>query len=183
MKTTQHKAGFSKLKATYALLAFAVIVALGSYGWHLYTLYQAWQRATPQPQVERLIRDLRRFHAETKQFPLNFHELNDRLWHTQPSPEYGTDGKQARVKNYLYQYTQVESHKCVFWALPIGAQREYGAAFYVVITPEWVRGWKGKALTDERLEGLPAIPNGGKLTELGMREMNTPVLNSQKMLR
>ena len=53
MKTVRQKAGFNKLKATYALLAVAVVLALGSYGWHLYTLYQAWQRDTPQPQVER----------------------------------------------------------------------------------------------------------------------------------
>lgn len=172
MKTAQGKTGFGKLKATYALLGLAAVVALGSYGWHLYALYQAWQRDTPQPQVERLIRDLRRYHAEAKHFPASFHEINARLWHTRPSPDYGMDGRQARVKNYLYRYTQVEADKCVLWALPVGPKREYGAAFFVVLTPTWVRGWKGKALSDEAIGTLPRVPAPELLANLEMREVN-----------
>ena len=171
MKTVRQKAGFNKLKATYALLAVAVVLALGSYGWHLYTLYQAWQRDTPQPQVERLIRDLRRYHSEAKHFPASFHEINARLWQTKPQPDYGTTGREARVKNYLYRYTQVEADKCVLWSLPTGPQRAYGAAFFVVIAPEWVRGWKGQSLREDELEQLPAIPATAKLTALGFHEM------------
>ena len=175
MKTTASKTGFSRMKATYALLFLAVVVALGSYGWHLFTLYQAWQRDTPQPQVERLIRDLRRYHAETKRFPANFHEINGRLWHTKPQPDYGAQGREARVQNYLYRYTPVEAGKCVLWALPMGVQREYGSAFFVVITPEWVRGWKGKAMSDEKLQGLPAIAPLPGLADLGLVEFNVRI--------
>ncbi len=170
MKTTASKTGFSKMKATYMLLCLTVIVALGSYGWHLFTIYQAWQRDTPRHHVERLIRDLRRYYAETKRFPANFHEINQRLWHTKPQPDYGANGREARVKNYLYRYTQVESGKCVLWALPMGPQREYGAAFFVVITPEWIRAWKGKALSEEKLQGLPAIAPLNMLADWGLTE-------------
>ena len=170
MKTTATKTGFSKMKATYALLFLAVVVVLSSYGWHLFTIYQAWQRDTPRPQVERLIRDLRRYYAQTQRFPGNFHEINQRLWHTKPQPDYGVNDREARVKNYLYRYTQVESGKCALWALPTGPQREYGSAFFVVITPEWVRGWKGKALDDEKLQQLPAIAPADLLAKFGLAE-------------
>lgn len=171
MKAAPHKTSFNKLKATYALLAVAVTLALGSYGWHLYTLYQAWQRDAPQPQVERLIRDLRRYHSETNRFPASFYEINARLWHTHPQPDYGANGRVARVKNYLYRYTQIEAGKCVLWALPTGPQREYGAAFFVVITPEWVRGWIGKALGEDQMAKLPLIPPTSALADLQMSEM------------
>lgn len=171
MKATQRKAGFSKLKATYALLGVAVVLALGSYGWHLYRLYQAWQRDTPQPQVERLIRDLRRYHSETNRFPASFHEINARLWHTKPQPNYGANGREARVKNYLYRYTQVEAGKCVLWGLPTGPQREYGAAFFVVITPGWLHGWRGQALKDEAIAALPDVPTSQVLAKLQMSEI------------
>ena len=170
MNTTATKTGFSKIKATYALLFLTVVIALGSYGWHLFTLYQAWQRDTPRPQVERLIRDLRRYYGETKRFPANFNEINARLWHTKPQPDYGAYGREARVKNYVYRYTQVEAGKCVLWALPTGPQREYGSAFFVVITPEWVRGWKGNALADEKMQQLPAIAPTDLLANLGLSE-------------
>lgn len=172
MKTAATKTGFSKMKATYALLCATVVVALGTYGWHLFTLYQAWQRDTPRPQVERLIRDLRRYHVETNRFPLSFHEINQRLWHTKPQPEYGVNGREARVKNYFYRYTPIEAGKCVLWALPTGPQREYGAAFFVVITPEWIRGWKGKALEEENIERLPAIASTDLLARLGLNEFS-----------
>ena len=171
MKATQHKAGFNKLKATYVLLGVAVMLALGSYGWHLYALYQAWQRDTPQPQVERLVCDLRRFHTETKQFPASFLEINQRLWHTQPAPDYGTDGKQARVKNYLYRDTRVESQQCVLWALPVGSQRQIGETFFVVITPGRMRVWQGNSFTDEIIAGLSAVPTPQTLAKLQMREL------------
>ncbi len=175
MKTTATKTGFSKMKATYALLCVTVVVALGTYGWHLFTLYQAWQRDTPRPQVERLIRDLRRYYAETKRFPANFHEVNQRLWHTKSQRDYGANGREARVKNYLYRYAQVEADKCVLWALPTGPQREYGSAFFVVITPGWLHGWRGQALKDEAIAALPNVPTPQELMKLQMSEMSARV--------
>ena len=171
MKAAQGKTGFSKLKATYVLLGLAVITALGGYGWHLYVLYQAWQRDTPQPQVERLIRDLRRYHSQMKRFPADFHEINARLWYTKPQPNYGTNGREARVKNYLYRYTQVEAGKCVLWALPMGPQRGLAAAHFIVITPAWTHSWRGPALTDETVAALPNVPTSQELTKLQMSEM------------
>lgn len=161
----------SRRRLTWIVLAAAVCLAAGSYGYHLFRLYQQWQHDTPQPQVERLIQDLRRFHAETKQFPSNFHGINQRLWHTRPEPDYGTDGKQARVKNYLYRYTRIETGKCALWALPLGTQREYGTAFFVVLTPEWVRAWQGKALSDTQIEQLPTVPTREELSILALREL------------
>ena len=158
----------STRKLTWLVLGAVACLAAGSYGYYLFRLYQQWQRDTPQPQVERLVRDLRRYQQITGTFPANFHEINERLWHTQPPPDYGTDGKLARVRNYEYRYTRVAPGKCVLWALPIGAQRESASSYFLVIAPDWLRTWQGTALTEAQRTQLSAIPT---LRELGDRQM------------
>lgn len=180
MKTTKTKLESRKLKVTYLLLGFAAVAAISGYGWHVYSLFRDWQFNTPQSQVERLIRDLRRYQAQTNHFPTSFTEINELLWQTQPKPDYGVDGRQARVKHYYYYYTRVEQQKCVLWALPLGPQRQYAASFFVVITPNWMRGWKGKALADDVIGKVPAIPSPGDLATLSMREIPVHVSTNGK---
>jgi hypothetical protein len=89
----------NKLKATYLILAICAILAVGSYGWHVYTLFRDWQINMPQPQIEKLTKDLRIYQAKTGHFPSTFVEINNLIWHTKPAPDYGSEGRQARTKN------------------------------------------------------------------------------------
>ena len=162
---------FNKLKATYLMLAVTALLAVGSYGWHVYTLFRDWQTNMPQPQIEKLTKDLRIYHAKTGHFPGTFVEINNLIWHTKQAPDYGSEGRQARTKNYYYFYTKVNDHTCAIWALPTGPQRHYASSFFLVLSPEWLRSWKGKALDDEAIRDLPAIPSPGKLAEMVMQEM------------
>jgi hypothetical protein len=161
----------SKWRLTYILALFSVIAGLGSYGWHIYRLVRDAQIHKPQPQIEKLLKDLRTYHTNTKQFPLNFTEINQRLWHTIPSPDYGKDGREARTKNYYYWYSRVNADTCAFWALPTGPQRQYAATFFIVLSPGWARAWMGKARSDEEISHLPAIPSTQILAEMQMQEL------------
>lgn len=161
---------FNKLKAASLFLASAAILALGGYGWRTYTLFRDWQMNMPQPQVEKLVRDLRVYHARAGRFPNSFAEINDLIWRMKPSPNYGRDGRQARHKNYYYFYTRVNDHTCTIWALPTGPQRHYASSFFLVLSTDWLRGWKGNALGDDVIGSLPAIPNPDQLAALTMRE-------------
>lgn len=40
---TKPQLKFNKLKATYLILALSALLAVGSYGWHVYTLFRDWQ--------------------------------------------------------------------------------------------------------------------------------------------
>lgn len=171
MKAIQEKTGRGTLRIVYLWGAVSVVGLLICFGYHLYGLFQDWQRYKPQPQVERLIRDLRSYHTQTGHFPQNFAEINARLWHARPAPDYGAEGRQARTKNYYYLYTRVSEDKCAFWALPIGPKREYGVAFFVVIAPGWMRIWKGEALQDEVMARLPVIPSPEVLAEFKFQEV------------
>ena len=149
MKNAKMKSGLNKLRIACVWLILAAVATCGCYGWYLYTLFQDAQRNMPQPQIERLTRDLRLFHSRTKRFPKNFNEINDLIWHTRPKPDYGADVRQACVKNYRYFYTRVNDQQCAIWALPLGPQRHYASTFFVVLSPDWMRSWKSQAMSDE----------------------------------
>lgn len=171
MPTSETGFRFSKWRLTYVITLLTVVAGLGSYGWYIYTLMRDAQHHKPQPQIEKLLRDLHTYHTNTKQFPNNFAEINQRLWHTTPSPDYGKDGCEARTKNYYYRYTKVNADTCAFWALPLGPQRQYAATFFVVLSPSWARAWKGRACGDEEIARLPAIPSPQMLAEMNMQEL------------
>ena len=161
----------SKLRLTYLFALLTATLALGGYGYHLYALFQDAQRTKPQPQVERLIKDLRTFHTQTRGFPTNFVEINQRLWHKQPPPDYGANERTAHTRNYEYRYTRVNADTCAFWALPTGPRRHYAATYFVVVAPQWLRVWRGKALSDEQMVGLPEVPALRMLGELRLVEV------------
>lgn len=170
----------NKLKATYLILAICAILAVGSYGWHVYTLFRDWQTNMPQPQIEKLTKDLRIYQAKTGHFPSTFVEINNLIWHTKPAPDYGDNGRQSRTKNYYYFYTKVNDHTCVMWALPTGPQRHYASTFFLVLSPEWLRSWKGTEMDDGIIRTLPAIPSPHQLAELKMQETPSQLFSTQK---
>jgi hypothetical protein len=179
MSKTKTQASLSKLKITWLLLAAAGALAAGSYGWHLYSLFRDWQANVPQPQLEKLTNDLRLYYMRMDRFPATFIEINDLLWHTKPTPDYGGDGRQARTKNYYYFYTRVDQQTCAIWALPMGPRRQYASSFFLVLSFEWLRSWQGKALTDDVINKLPALPNPDQLATLMMQELPARIFHQR----
>jgi len=153
------------------LLALGGLVALASYGWWVYARWQRERRLVPQVQLTKLIPALQRYHAGQHTYPPDFRELNQRIWHTQPAPDYGPQGRQARTQHYYYVYTRVQSHTCVLWALPTGPRRELGAAYLLVLTPTWARQWQGQALDEAVFPTLPVVPRPDQLEALGLQEL------------
>jgi hypothetical protein len=182
MRGFDNKQSISKLRSSYILAFVTFFVGAGCYGYHLYALAQDLKIHQPQPQIERLIKDLRVFHLQTRRFPKNFNEINQLIWHTRPPPDYGNDGRQARSKNYYYYYTKVNDERCALWALPLGPQRHYASSFFVILSPGWVRAWKGRAMSDEEIGQIPAIPTPEVLAKLKMQEMPARVRGTTKRL-
>lgn len=165
------KQRLSKFRVTYLFAIITAVIGIGSFGCYIYRDYHDAHRNLPQPQVERLIKDLRRYAAQTRHFPVTFTEINGRLWHTTPTPNYGADGRRAWTKNYHYVYTKVSDETCAFWALPVGPQRHYAPSFFIVVSPSWLRVWKGRSLTDEQVTKIPEIPSPEVLNHLGLSEV------------
>jgi hypothetical protein len=180
LDTFDKKPRISKLRISYILVIIAAVAGLVSYSYHVYALFRDAQQNAPQPQVERLIKDLRRYHAQSRHFPGDFTEINQLIWRTKPTPDYGSDGRRARTKNYYYFYTKVNDETCAFWALPVGSRRHYGPSFFIVLTPNWARVWKGKAMGDEEIANIPAIPLPDALADLGMYESPARALGENR---
>jgi hypothetical protein len=170
MKERNPASGSVRLKIVSVMLVLAVASSLGAYTYHLYILFRDAQLNIPQPQVERLIRDLRAFHSKTKRFPRNFVEINAEIWHTVPTPSYGSDGRQARTKNYYYFYTMVNDRQFTLWAVPTGPRRDGASTFFLVATADWTRIWQGKALDESAVSSLPSIPSENGLANLHLIE-------------
>ena len=177
MNPRNAKTRFGKLKIAHATFALALLAGIGGYGWHVYSLFRDAQVNMPQPQIEKLVKDLRLFHSQAKRFPRDFSEINDLIWRTRPTPKYGAEGRQARTRNYYYYYTRVDHQTCTIWALPIGPRRYDGASFFLVLTPGWRRTWKGKAIEEDTISSLPAIPPLDRLTALMMQEQSVHIFN------
>src|SRR5215831_13314823 len=178
MESPGQKNRFNKLRLSYIFALITVAAGAGGYGYHLYRLARDSQINKPQPQIERLVRDLRVFQSRTSRFPKNFIEINQLIWRTAPALDYGNEGRQARAKNYYYYYTKVSDETCAFWALPVGPQRHYAPSFFVVLSPGWMRAWKGRAMSDEEIAQIPAIPSPTVLAGLKMGEAPARVFSA-----
>jgi hypothetical protein len=170
MESPGRKNRFNKLRPSYIFALITIAAGAGGYGYHLYRLAQDSQVNKPQPQVERLVKDFRLFQSRTNRFPKNFIEINQLIWRTTPVPDYGNEGRQSRTKNYYYYYTKVSDEACAFWALPVGPQRHYAPSFFIVLSPGWMRAWRGEAMSDEEIARIPAIPSPTVLADLKMQE-------------
>jgi hypothetical protein len=180
MESSGKKNRFNKLRLAYVFALITIVAGASAYGYHLYGLARDLQINKPQSQVERLVKDLRLFQSRTRRFPKNFVEINQLIWRTSPVPNYGNEGRQARTKNYYYYYTKVNDETCAFWALPVGPQRHYAPSFYVVLSPGWMRAWKGGAISDEDIAQIPTIPSPSILAELKMQEMPSRIYGTNK---
>lgn len=180
MEGVGKKSRINKLRISFLFAALTAIVGVVSYGYHIYQLFKDSQINKPQLQVEKLVKDLRIFHARRQDFPKNFVEINQLIWRATPAPDYGGDGRQARTKNYYYYYTRVSDDVCAFWALPLGPRRDYAASFFVVLSPEWMRAWKGQAMSDKQIALIPAIPPPTTLAELKLQEMPSRIFGAMK---
>jgi hypothetical protein len=98
------------------------------------------------------------------------------IWHTYPTPDYGSEGRRVWTKNYFYLYTKVSDETCAFWALPVGPRREYASSFFVVVSTNWLRIWKGKAMSDGEIVVVPNIPSPQVLSESGFTELKQPII-------
>jgi len=170
MESSGKKNRFNRLRLSYIFALITVAAGAGGYGYHLYKLARDSQINKPQPQVERLVKGLRLFQSRTSRFPKNFIEVNQLIWRAAPAPNYGNEGRQARAKNYYYYYTKVSDETCAFWALPVGPQRHYAPSFFVVLSPGWMRAWRGEAMDDEEIARIPTIPSPTVLADLKMQE-------------
>ena len=125
---------------------------------------------TPRLAVDSLVKALRNYHKQAGRFPADFRELDARVWNHKKAPDFGADGRNLSVANYVYLYHQVEAGSATIWIIPTGPRREEGSTHFLLLRPDSLRRWKGVPLSLDKIKGLPAVPQYRQMALLGMTE-------------
>lgn len=159
-----------QLKITLILLPVAIVAAVGFYVYSLWATQRQRTAETPVEAFDVMIRDLRSFHKKRGGFPKNLRELEGVVWEKKETREFSKDGSGLAHRNYHYLYSPIGHHHFGLWAIPMGRRREEAATWFLVITPESQRRWKGPALTPEDVKALNLNPSAHQLNLLGLIE-------------
>ena len=83
-------------------------------------------------------------------------------------------------RNYYYFYTQISPHQFTLWAIPTGNSREDAPTWFLVVSPDICRRFKGAALPLEHIDRIEADPTLKKLGVLGLIEQPLVDLKNQQ---
>lgn len=165
-----------QLKITLILLPVAIVAVVGFYVYSLWATERERTAETPVEAFDVMIRDLRSFHKKRGGFPKDLRELESVVWEKKETREFSKDGAGLTHRNYHYLYTPIGHHEFTLWAIPVGRQRAAATAWFLVVSPESQRRWKGPALTPEDVTGLSLRPSANQLNVLGLIEQPTRLL-------
>ena len=167
---------------TYLILGFSIVAVVGSYLYSLWAASQQEKAMQPRAAVDQIVKALRTYHKQVGKFPPNVVELETRVWRQNRGRTFGEDGNSFSMANYYYLYYLVDSGTCTLWAIPINKRREEGSTFFLALSTETARRWKGAPLALDEIKHLPAVPDPAQLALLGLTEqpIQQPSRNGRK---
>ena len=160
----------TRFRFTYLFLGFWILAVIGSYLYALWTAAQQEKGLQPRPAVDQIIKALRNYHHHAGRFPQSLVELKARSWRQSQTSNFSDDGRSFSMANYYYQYYAVDAGTCTLWAIPINRRREEGSTFFLALSPETARRWKGAPLALDEIKRLPSVPDPAQLALLGLTE-------------
>ena len=161
-----------KLSLVVAPLCLVLVIVV-----YVYSLWSADRKKTAELPVEaasQMMRDLLKFHAKKGGFPEDMAKLEGIIWERKKRP-FSANNRALNFRNYYYFYTQISPHQFTLWAIPTGSQREDAPTWFLVVSPEVCRRFKGAALPLEQIDRIEANPTLKKLGIFGLIEQ--PIVN------
>ena len=158
------------VKITFVILAICVLVCLGCYFYGSWADAQAEQKLIPKLAIAEVVKAARQYQKQTGQFPNDLSELEGKVWHHKPLPDFGVDKRRLLAFNYYYVYTRVSPLSCAIWAIPSGPKRDGATTVFLVAGVDVIRNWKGPTLEKADIEKLPLVPTTDQLSVMGMTE-------------
>jgi hypothetical protein len=171
--------GKTKFKLSYLMLAVSGVLAVGSYAYGLWVASQQENSMLPRIGLDPIVKALRTYQHQAGRFPSTFAELEGTVWHHKQMPNFGDAGHSLSMAHYYYAYYQAEPETCTMWAIPIDRRRQEASTFFLVITPETIRRWKGAPLSLDEIRRLPPVPKQAELAVLGLTEQSPVGLKLQ----
>jgi hypothetical protein len=160
----------NRLKISLVLIPLAILLAVGIY---VYSLWAEEKRRAADLPVEAasiMMRELLRFHGKRGGFPSDLKQMEGKVWEKKEGRSYSVNNRGLSHRNYFYLYTRLSPHRFTLWAVPMGQVRDDAQTWFLMVTPESGRRWKGGALSLEDAKKIAVSPSIPELAFLGLTE-------------
>ena len=164
----------SRIKLSLIVAGLALFIVIVAYIYSLWSVDRKKQAEMPVEAVSMMMRDLLRFHEKRGGFPIDLQKLEGVIWERK-NRLFSVENRALNHRNYYYFYTQISPHQFTLWAIPIGNSREDAPTWFLVVSPDTCRRFKGAALPLEQIDRIEANPTLKKLGVLGLIEQ--PIIN------
>lgn len=162
----------TKIKLSLIVAVITLLIVVAAYIYSLWSVDRQKQAETPVEAVGMMMRDLLRFQEKRGGFPENLQKLEGVVWERKDRL-FSAENRALNHRNYYYFYTQISPHQFTLWAIPTGKMREDSPTWYLVVSPEICRRFKGAALPFEQIDRIEANPTLKKLGVLGLIEQSS----------
>lgn len=159
----------NRLKISIVLAPLVLLLVVAAY---IYSLWAAERKKTNEQPVEAvsmMMRDLLRYHEKRGGFPETLKALEGVVWEKK-ARDFSIENRAFTHRNYYYFYTRIDHHHFTLWAIPVGKSREEAQTWFLLVTPENCRRWKGAALALEQAGKIDSNPSPNGLGILGLIE-------------
>ncbi len=158
-----------KLSLIVAPIALFLVVVI-----YVYALWRDDRKKSddlPVEAVSQMMRDLLRFHEKRGGFPDDLQKLEGVIWENKnESRSFSVSNRALNHRNYYYFYTRISYHQFTLWAIPTGVAREDAPTWFLVVSPDSCRRWKGGALPLEQVDKIESNPSLKSLGSFGLIE-------------
>ncbi len=169
----------SRIKLSLIVAVLALFIVIAAYIYSLWSVDRKKSAEMPIEVVSMMMRDLLRFHEKRGGFPENLQKLEGVIWERK-NRLFSAENRAINHRNYYYFYTQISHHQFTLWAIPMGKEREDAPTWFLVVSPEICRRWKGAALPLEQIDHIEANPTLKKLGVFGLIEQPSVNLTNQQ---
>lgn len=159
----------SRIKLSFIVAAFALFIVIAAYIYSLWLVDRKKSAEMPVESVSMMMRDLLKFHEKRGGFPVDLQKLEGIIWERK-NRLFSAENRAINHRNYYYFYTQISHHQFTLWAIPTGKEREDAPTWFLVVSPEICRRWKGAALPLEQINRIEPNPSLKNLGVLGLIE-------------
>ncbi len=160
----------NRLKLSLVLIPLAVLLVVGIYVYSLWASERRQAADLPVEAASMMMRDLLAFHRKRGGFPGNLKQMEGIVWEKKEGRSYTVNNRGLSHRNYFYLYTRLSPHRFTLWAVPVGQVRDDAPTWFLMVTPESGRRWKGGALSLEDAKKINASPSTAELAVLGLTE-------------
>ena len=99
------KSGF---RITYMMTGLCLLVMVVCYFYGAWAASKREEAQKPRLALASLAKPLRQYERLTGRFPVDFTELEEKVWRHRTAPDFGADKRRLSIGNYYYMYYPVD---------------------------------------------------------------------------